>query len=72
MSRYVAIAGPKAWSWHGPAYEQMTVICDHDPAKTGLVDQHGTPIYRVRDPIGFHVRRAPAKDAAAPKGEKAA
>jgi hypothetical protein len=34
-----------------------TVIeADKSPQKTGLVDQHGTPIYRVRDyvPFGFH------------------
>ena len=34
----------------------MTVLHDDDePQRTGLIDQHGVPIYRVptRRPVGF-------------------
>lgn len=33
----------------------LTVIDDRDCVDTGLVDELGNPLYRVRDPIGFRV-----------------
>lgn len=36
---------------------------DNAPKKTGILDAHGVPIYRVttREPIGFRIRSEAAK-----------
>jgi hypothetical protein len=66
-TRYVALRrapGPRAWindyNETLPAQPTVTVIeGDPAPAETGLLDAHGTPLYRVaeREPIGFRLRR---------------
>lgn len=53
--KYVAI--PRA-DWDEPpdveAVSTRTVLVDDDaPIKTGLLDHHGTPLYRIREKIRF-------------------
>jgi len=42
-----------AWDDDEPAYRAMTVHDDLEPVETGLLDQHGVAIYRLRAPVGF-------------------
>lgn len=56
MTRYVALPRqPLAWdSNSGPLLERpsTTVIeAENTPEPIGLVDQHGTPLYRVRETV---------------------
>lgn len=57
--RYLALTRPPAaeWVWSEGITPQPIVVHEADarPQETGLLDQHGTKIYRVprRHPIGF-------------------
>lgn len=57
MTRYAYVTKPRSWWSDEPALADVstrTVIMDDDePERTGLLDQHGTPIYRVRERIPF-------------------
>lgn len=64
MPRYIAMARrPKAYEdeWHDGS-EGLTTITVHEsddgPQDTGLLDAHGTPLFRMSDrqPIGFYMR----------------
>lgn len=58
--KYVPIRRPRASDYfdEGPILEGRTVYIEDEPVDTGLVDQHGTPLYRVAERIapGFKVR----------------
>ena len=56
MSKYVAMTRPpKAgddWWDAVPSHDTITVHAEDDrPIKTGIVDAHGVPLYRIRDRI---------------------
>lgn len=60
--RYVAWRSHSEWGWQD---RPTTHVIEDDPTpiRTGLLDQHGTPLYRMpeRVPLGFDltVRRKP-------------
>lgn len=66
VTRYAAMPAT-AWDAHGEWFRmgsrptETVYEADRTPRPTGLVDQHGTPIYRLREtvPMGFAV--APRK-----------
>lgn len=51
------VTRPKAEDWEHFPVEAVTtrevIVSDDAPVKTGLIDQTGAPIYRVRDSIPF-------------------
>lgn len=58
---YVPVARrtSQCWDDDAPVIAGTTVYEPDDaPVDTGLLDQHGVPLYRVvrRNPIGFHRR----------------
>lgn len=57
MPKYVVMR-PVGWvDWDEPPRTMDVVVASPEgPQPTGLVDASGTPIYRVRDPIGFRSR----------------
>jgi hypothetical protein len=64
MTRYIAIADPKArydgydvLSKTGNSTADVAVVEDHIPTRTGLLDAHGVPLYRLPEsiPLGFDI-----------------
>lgn len=61
MARYATrpdrSAAPQACDDHYPEPPLLTNIdvTDSGPEWSGLYDQHGNEIWRVKDPIGFHI-----------------
>lgn len=62
--RYVTGRPAKAYwddEWREASTKSLTVHepREDEPQKTGLLDQNGTPLYRVRqaEPVGFLARR---------------
>jgi len=59
MARYKSIPVNKSSLWVCDEYyescgiDNITVFEDEDPVHTGLLDVHGNPIFRLKDPIGF-------------------
>ena len=53
MTRYVALARrPKAGDWDDDQVVVTSITVhesDHSPVETGLLDAHGTPLYRVNE-----------------------
>ena len=49
-SRSLIIADDDDWS---DERRTIIVVDDDTPQDTGLLDEHGTPLRRVRQPIGF-------------------
>lgn len=46
------------FDWSGEP-RTCVVLCDADTAvSTGLLDAHGAPLYRLREPIGFRGRKS--------------
>ena len=56
MNRYIALASMDEYA---QPVAEMVYEKDDRPEKTGLLDQHGTPLFRVRDriPFGFQGRK---------------
>lgn len=48
-------AKPKCWWQEEPVYEttRQVIVEDDVPVQTGLLDQYGDPLYRVRERIPF-------------------
>lgn len=55
MARYAALTRKPRADWMadaGPLLRDLTVD-GHDPVETGLVSEHGDPIMRLPNPMGF-------------------
>lgn len=58
MPRYVTRARKVRSSddeWYEPPLEPNLTVIEPEPSPTGLLDENGNEIWRMNDPIGFHV-----------------
>lgn len=62
MNKYIAIAPHAAfdsWGYYDESHSIAVTEAERPPVNTGLLNEYGTPLYRVsvREPIGFKVGR---------------